>query len=267
MKRWIFVVLAIVFCSPLGVLASDNTYIRSRDNLLVPADVEVTEANLPEILTTPAVNATEKIYDFAQLLSFKEEQILLEQIQNYIKKTNLDLVIVTTTAVANLNSLEYADRFYKYNDFANNGIIFVVYVGSEIEVYMADQGEEGGLAFEAYTNSNIQVLTNYFTNDIAKKNDYYYAMTNYMKNLNRIYNEKYYGVEEGKLSKTVLQWIVISIASSVSFITLAFLLYKNSKNNHIRNKRFFIGKVDKSTLEIKTEVDDFVGSSTLRRKN
>ncbi|MBQ6135187.1 MAG: TPM domain-containing protein [Bacilli bacterium] len=266
MKRYIFIIIVSILCIPLGVFASDNTYMRTKDNLLVPSDVEVTEANLSEILTTPAVNATEKIYDFAQLLSYKEEQALLAKLQEYTQKTGLDLVIVTAVAVNDLNSLEYADRFYKYNDFANDGIILVVYVGSDIEVYMANQGESNGLAFETYTNSNIQVMTNRFTLDVSKKNDYYYAMTNYIKSLDRIYSEKYYGVEEEKLSRETLQWIVVSIAFSVSFITLAFLLYRNSKNNHIRNKRLFIGKIDKSTLEIKTEVDDFVGSNTVRRK-
>ena len=57
----------------INVFASTNTYTRTNDNLLVPEDVTVTSNNINDILKTPAVFSSEKIYDFADLYTDNEE--------------------------------------------------------------------------------------------------------------------------------------------------------------------------------------------------
>ena len=59
-----FTLLLLIFLST-NVYASTNTKERTEDDLLVPSKVEVTESNKQYILDTPAVDAEEKVYDFA----------------------------------------------------------------------------------------------------------------------------------------------------------------------------------------------------------
>lgn len=67
MKKFKYLLLIVIlfgFCI-IPVSASTNTFTRTEDNLLVSPDITVTSQNLDNILGTPAVDASEKVYDFA----------------------------------------------------------------------------------------------------------------------------------------------------------------------------------------------------------
>ena len=78
------VMLTIFTLNIVPVYASTNTKERTEDNYLVEDWVTVTEDNKNNILTTPAIDATEKVYDFADLFTDEEEQQLYTKITNYI---------------------------------------------------------------------------------------------------------------------------------------------------------------------------------------
>ena len=68
----IFLVILISFIFNITLVsASTNTNIRTEDNYLINDWIEVTDSNRGNILNTPAVNAEEKIYDFADLHIFE----------------------------------------------------------------------------------------------------------------------------------------------------------------------------------------------------
>ena len=96
MKKKIFIIISLVlFCFTINVDASTKTYERTNDNLLVPDYIEVTDSNRSNVLLTPAVNADEKIYDYADLFSDSEEDKLYEQVKKFYDNTNYDLAVVT----------------------------------------------------------------------------------------------------------------------------------------------------------------------------
>ena len=77
-----------------------------------------------------AFDKTEKIYDYAQILTEKEENKLKIGIDKYINKHNLDMVIVTVKHHSHDNLQNYMNEFYVKNDFGIesniDGIIIVI---------------------------------------------------------------------------------------------------------------------------------------------
>ena len=120
MKKLVFCFLAF-FCF-LGICNADiKTYDRnSLKNYGVNKKWSVNPSNLNNVLNTYAVDADDKIYDFADILSSSDEYSLKNLIDNFTKTTGFELVILTdsfynTTDDENGN---YAQDFYDYNDFA-----------------------------------------------------------------------------------------------------------------------------------------------------
>lgn len=267
MKKWkILLVLLVSFFGPLSVFASPVTSNRSKEKPLVPDDVVVNDQNIYEILSTPAVSELDKIYDFANLYSDRQYAKLYELVRSYIEHTNLDLVIVTQAAIDGLNSVEYARRFYEYNHFSDDGIIFVIYVRSDgSEIYMSNEGEENGRAFQMYSNTRISNLINKVSTDIQRKG-YYEATVNYIQALRDSYDRNN-GYEDKQVSKDSLRWIVVVASFVAMFTSLTISLVFHSRNNRLKNDSSFIGKIDSSTLVLKTEIDDLIETSKARRKD
>ena len=111
MKK-IFLSIIIFLGSVNVVFASTKTYERTTDNLRIPNNVVVNEENINYILNTKAVDANEKIYDFADILTEKEETNLYKDIDNFVKDTTLDLIILTEKGNLNLDNANYAFNFY-----------------------------------------------------------------------------------------------------------------------------------------------------------
>ena len=99
MKKRIILLIVCVFsfCFFIeDVYADFDIYERTAEKPLVPDNVVIDDTNRDIILKTPAVDASKKIYDFADILIDKEEykkcRILkgdkLSELENYLK--NLD---------------------------------------------------------------------------------------------------------------------------------------------------------------------------------
>src|SRR5574344_564031 len=131
MKKFKFIIfgLFIFFIVNNNVFASTNTYIRTKEAPLVPKDVVVDENNINNILNTPAVSSSEKVYDYADLLTDDEEKKLVTNINEYISNSIIDVAIVTTNNLNGYSISDYAYNFYDYNDFMSDGVVFVIKVG------------------------------------------------------------------------------------------------------------------------------------------
>ena len=115
----IFIVLLILI-STINVYASTNTYDRNTlENYGVNKNVLNIDSKLNHIMKTKKVDATEKIYDFSDILTDEEERLLKEKIDKFIEENNMDMVIVTDSFTYSYDrqNEEYADDFYDYNDF------------------------------------------------------------------------------------------------------------------------------------------------------
>lgn len=159
-----FLIVGLCF-SFLNVNASTRVNTRTEGNYLVPPDVIVAESNKNAILSTPAVNADEKIYDFADLLTDGEEEALYKYVKHFIDKTKIDYVVVTISKNNKGSSKDYTRDFYNYNNFGNDGIILLIdrdYKG----IYMTTNGR----AIELFPDSRMEpILKNTFLLTKEKK--------------------------------------------------------------------------------------------------
>ena len=110
-----------------NVKASTITFNRTEDDLGVNKKWVIDENNIDNVYATPRVDASEKIYDYAEILSTSEESQLYNSITSYIETSNMDMVILTVDLPYSDGQIEdYAADFYDYNDF---GIDFDLYSG------------------------------------------------------------------------------------------------------------------------------------------
>ena len=66
------------------------------------------------------------VVDQADLLSNQEEEIIENQIEEMSQKWKQDFVVVTTNDAEGKNSEEYADDYYDYHGYQENGVLYLV---------------------------------------------------------------------------------------------------------------------------------------------
>lgn len=247
----------------INCFASVNSYTRTDDNLLVPKDVVVDENNIEAIRRTPAVSSSEKIYDYADLLTDDEEKKIYDKLYDYTKETNIDVAIITTSDLLGFSIAEYSNNFYDYNDFMNDGVVFVIYMAeSEPEIYMGNSGDHSGKVFEIYTDLRINQTLEHVYKYIASGN-YYQAVDDYVMILDGFYRKSdgnYKVDKEGNVVKSI-PWIEIVILSvALTFIIVVVLVYKlNGKRKSSINLE---KNINTSTLIVRTDSDKLFDTST-----
>ena len=259
MKK-IFLVLLIFFSCVDTVSASTKTYERTNDNLRVPSSVIVSEDNINHILNTKAVNANEKIYDFADILTDEEEKKLYKAVDDFVKDTTLDLVILTEKDTLDLDSANYAFNFYDYNNFNRNGLIFFVQeVNNKFNIYMWTSGDVYGI----YTQKRIKDILEYIHVSFDN-NDNYKGMSDFVKIVHGFYIADKKGDlvkidSTGNIIKTVPWFDIIILAVALTFVIIfcTFYLKKNDKNdnkdirNYINLEKVVLNKTDEKFIECK----------------
>lgn len=158
-----------------NTFASTTTYERTMDNLQINDDIKVTNNNINIILTTPKVNETEKVYDFANLFSSYEEEELYNEIIDFISKTNLDMAVVTIDDNPRNSAMKYADDFYDYNYFGtgstHDGLLFLIDMDTR-EMWISTTGE----AMIMYDDNRIERILDATYDEITLENYYECAL-------------------------------------------------------------------------------------------
>ena len=129
--RKIKILILIIFLSIniLSVNASTEELERTKDNNYgVSKHWNINSNNINNVKNTPYVDADEKVYDFADILTDKEEETVYSYIKEFINKTNMDMVFVSIDMPysSDKKNEDFAADFYDYNDF---GINFENYSG------------------------------------------------------------------------------------------------------------------------------------------
>lgn len=228
MKRLIkysFVILLLFLTT--NVYASTNTKERTEDNLLIPSKVTQNESNKKNILDTPAVDASEKVYDFADLYTDSEEEELYKLATEYIDKYNYDFAIVTINENNKKDYVEYADDFYDYNDFKTDGILFLIDMDNRY-VYMSTTGD----AIKMYSDSRIDRATD--VGSYLASKEYFEGTKQFITRISN-YAEAGYAKDDNtsKVEIPTSKKLLIS-AGSAAVITLIVMIILVSKNKLVR---------------------------------
>ncbi len=257
MKKIVKFIFIIVFsCLIINTYASTKTNTRTAENPLVPSWVKIDDSNREKIFSTPAVNAKEKIYDYAELLTEEEENKLLKKIKEYNKNTNFDLVFITAKDLGNKDATNYMYDFYDYNDFKKNGTLFLVNPTADgIGIYMITSGED---AASLYTQDRISKTLRHLY-PAFKSGDTYKGAEVYVKicagfyNVNRDNNARIDAT--GNVVKSI-PWIEIVIIAFASTIIIMFILIRKNKNKLVTPEK--ISFLNTSTMVINRDSDTLI---------
>lgn len=266
------------------VSASTNTIPRTDEDLGVNKKWTINEKNIENVKRTPRVDASEKIYDFGEILTEEEEKILYEKIKEYISYTNMDMVILTVDMEYNIDSVneDYAADFYDYNDF---GIDFTKYSGILLlrNKYSLDP------YFNIYTFGDAQLYYDYNTCE-SILDDIYYELKNHQYlsgfehfiSLSKSHfdNEKgnnyyiddegnthingYYVDENGYIhSNPPVYRVPIIVSLWISgIVTLIVILVLIKKNKMVKKETLASVYMDSSSVRYNKKIDQFLHSHT-----
>ena len=260
----------IFFLSFISVQASVNTYTRTDSDYLVPDYIDVTGSNRDNVLSTPAVDASEKVYDFADLLTDSEEKKLYQQATKFIKKTELDLAIVTVSDYTKPRcdgdcTRTYADDFYDYNEFGigsrHSGVLFLVDMKTRT-IYMTTTGD----AMDMYNDYRIEQIMDAIYQEFTNQN-YYDGIAKFMTILENydtigIANSKdshYVISDDGSVVRDIPWLFLIGGPLLITGIVMAIMISRNKLVRVATSSREYL---DKETLQTSIVKDRFVHTHT-----
>lgn len=107
------------------------------------------------------------LVDNADLLDEEEESELLVKLQEISADKQMDVVVVTENEIGGATPMEYADDFYDYNGYADDGVLLLVSM-AERDWYISTKG----YGITAFTDAGIQYIGEEIISDLG---DGYYA--------------------------------------------------------------------------------------------
>lgn len=250
MKRVVNYILLLLFVLLLIdcnlVNASVKTYERTEYDLGIADDIKVTEENKQNILSTPKVDETEKVYDFADLFTLEEEKYLYDKIQDYIDKRDMDMAIVTIKENNKITPEVYADDFYDYNNFGINnshdGVLLLIDMDNRY-IHMSTTGK----AINKYNDSRIdQILDSVY--EYMASEDYFNAAIAF--------------IDEISSNASNIPWGLIFITPIiVATIPTVIFIFKNKMvRKGIEANRY----MERNSLNITNTKDVFVTTHTVK---
>lgn len=242
-KSKIFMILSFVFAFILSanVFASTNTEVRTADDLKIRSDITVNSTVREAALSTPKVDASEKVYDFADLLTDEEEQDLYEKITKFINKTKMDMVIVTIDENNKNSSMDYADDFYDYNDFGvgsnHDGILFLIDMDKR-NMWISTTGK----AIQKYSDAKIDSILD-STYDRISVQDYYGCAKAF--------------INDATPKFPIIQIVLVCLTGTAIFIGIACSKHKTVRKA-VQAKQY----LDKDSFKLTENEDRFVTTHT-----
>lgn len=202
-------------------------------------------------------DTTIKIYDYAQILNDKEEKDLKKSVDEYIKKYNIDMVLVTVKHY-NQNTLEeYMELFYNTNKFGigdnKDGIMFTMDLKND------DIGiKTFGITNDLYSENELnKILTK-----VNKKDNTKDKISAFIKYSNKYINEYDNETFDDEILISI-NWIGITIISSILSVLVVFIGLLKSKNKSSNKRSDNCVK----NLIITVKEDSFITTHTKKRKN
>lgn len=141
-------------------------------------------------MAIPVSAGGELLVDDADILTNREEEKLLEKLEQASEQYDMDIVIVTVDGIDGEWIRDYADDYYDYNGYSDDGVLLLVDmdegewwitgtgkgvdifsgsviedIGDEIEPYLAD--DEFVDAFEAYIDQCVYYIEDPFEAGIS----------------------------------------------------------------------------------------------------
>lgn len=268
MKKIIRVGLILLcsFCfSIVPVFASINTNERTVDDYRVSDWVVVTDSNRDNILNTPSVDASEKVYDFADLFSPNQEEGLYSSVAEFVNTYNMDLAIVTINDNNKGSQAVYADDFYDYNEFgigsSRDGLLFLIDMENR-QIYMSTTG----YAISMYNDYRIEMaLDRVYT--YMSDEAYYDGVLAFIREISNYADEGLptYSSDYSKSETTAGEQLLKSFIGAF-IITVIVMVILIRKNRLVKKATTAEEYLDKKSIDIKNMGEVFLGSHTVKHR-
>lgn len=241
MKRMILIIF-VIFIIPTSCLASNSI-----DKAIMKQAKEKTKV----------VENTVKVIDDAELLTNEEETKLYKQVQKYIEKYNMDMVIVTINHNNKASSMEYADDFYDYNNYGigdnKSGVLFLIDMQKR-KMWISTTGS----AIEIYNDVRIDKILEYTYKNI-KEEKYYDCCKEFIDKASYFAKKGKYGsnniitIESITITSLVLSIIITAIYIAIGYYNQRKLKPQKKAENYARQ------------FKIVKELDRFIDVKQTRR--
>ena len=280
-KKSIFTLIVLFILCPTLVLASTETKSREGVDNYGVTKFQIDDTKKEWVLKTPYVNENEKIYDFSEILTEEEENLILEEIKTFSEKTDFDLVILTGDLSYSYDKQneEYATDFYDFNDFGKDGILFFrntystdpyfdIYSFGDAQLYFYDD-RLNNILDDIYDNIHegnyyegihqlIERLEYYY--DSGKLNGYFVDPDGYLRK-----SDDYYIDKDGKVKKKIHYSAPIFPSFIASIIITAISISAMvKKNKMVRLATDAAVYTNHESINLTVNKDELVNSITNR---
>ena len=224
------------------------------------------------ILNVKAIDTSEKVYDFANVLTPEQKELLKEKIDKYIETYNMDMAVVTVKYHNYSSTMQYADDFYDVNHFGigatEDGLVCVIdFSTGHDDFWISTKGNAIIMYDDARINSILDAMDAVYYRD---KTDYYNMFNAFIDK-----SSSYAALGIPKSNKNVrlnnygmpyeerpFPWSGITILSLIiSTIAIVILISKNKMIHKATNADNYI---DKNSINITKRVDQFLTTHTSR---
>ncbi len=219
---------------------------------------------LSALCMTPFSAAKELVVDKANVLSADEAQDLTTQLKALGEKYNMDFVILTIKTLNGKSDVAYADDYYDYNGYADDGSLLLISVDDH-KGYISTKG----YGITAFTDYGINYISSEIKSDI-KSGDYYDAFDKYIKLCDEFVNEakngKPYDTNHKCKSLTDILFAAgISLAIGLVIALFAALTLKK-KYKPVMLKPEANDYLIKDSLALRNAYDNFLYSHVTRER-
>ena len=271
MKKFLIILTCLFINLPL-VNASTNTSDRLKENNYgVNKHWNITDKNINNVKNTKLVDASEKVYDFADILTEEEEEEIYNRISSFVKKYDIDMVFVSIDMpyTYDKQNEDYAVDFYDYNDF---GIDFSNYSG----ILLLRNNYENDRYYDMYTFGDAQlyfnqsrydnILDSIYSNFVSQEyltgiNKFIDKCDNYIKNGKPSYYKYSYVDKDGYIHTNYHAPIIPCLMLS-GIVTLIIIIILIKKNKMIKKATKAGEYLDKDSVNYSEKTDQFLRSHT-----
>lgn len=270
-KRLLIIILCL-FINISVANASVKTYDRKESNNWgVNKHWDINSNNKNNVLNTPLVDASLKVYDFADILESEEEEKIYNLISDFISKTKIDMVFVSIDMPYTVDSKneDYAADFYDYNDF---GIDFSNYSG----ILLLRNDYDADRYYDMYTFGDAQL---YFDqqryDDILDSIYSEFRNKEYLSGIEEFIDKCSYYYDSGYASEYKYSYVdtngyirntyhvpVFACLCCSFIITLITMIILISKNKMIKKATQANSYLDKNSINYSEKTDQFINSRT-----
>ncbi len=172
------------------------------------------------------------LIDQANLLDLNEFETIsveLEQLQN---KYDVDVVILTVETVGSKSMRAYADDYYDYNGYSDDGVLLLIAM-EEREMYISTTGD----CIDAFTDYDIETICDDIWYDLSE-GEYAQAFQCFIQNcddqLNVYVNGEPFKPLETVCVALVVGFVIALIVVSVMKSQLKSVAFQKSANNYAK---------------------------------